>query len=98
MKGNDEQVAGIRAAKVAGGGSAKGAGAASGALNAGGKAKTESIASGGSKSTVVNITMRNLVERLEVNAGNVQESAGKIRDIIVDELTRALEMGAALGS
>lgn len=62
-----------------------------------GKKTNEAIATGGTKNTTVNITIGNLVQEMKITAANVQESATNIRDIIVDELTRAVAMGGALG-
>lgn len=76
---------------------AGGGGGGGGAKPPGGKDATNSITTGGTKSTTVNIQIGNLVNEMKINAGNVKESAGKIRDIIVDELTRAVSMGGALG-
>jgi hypothetical protein len=60
-------------------------------------AKNEAIATGGTKNTTVNITIGKQVETLKIEAANITEGAKKMRDIIVDELTRAVAMGAALG-
>lgn len=60
-------------------------------------AKNEAIATGGTKNTTVNIHIGKQVETLKIEAANITEGAKKMRDIIVDELTRAVAMGAALG-
>lgn len=59
---------------------------------------SEAIATGGTKNTVVNITIGKTIESLNLYSTNVKEGAEKIRDIIVDELTRAIQMGGALAS
>lgn len=90
---------GIAPAGVAGmdssGGGALG-GSTSGGGTGGASGKTaNSIATGGSKTTHINITLGNLVGNMTVTAGNGKESAQKIRDIILDELSRALTMAQA---
>ncbi len=57
----------------------------------------EDIATGGTKNTTVHITIGNQIGQLSIAAGNMKEGAKKIGDVIVDELTRAVAMGAALG-
>jgi len=66
-------------------------------LNDAGKKTTEAVATGGTKNTTVNIQIGNLVQDMKITAATIQESATNIRDIIVDELTRAVAMGGALG-
>jgi hypothetical protein len=53
---------------------------------------TESIATGGTKNTTITLTLRNLIENFTVQGGNLKETAENIRDVVVDELTRALSM------
>lgn len=54
-----------------------------------------SIATGGSKTTNVTIHLGNLVHTINLTAGGVKEGADKIRDIVLDELSRALTMAQA---
>lgn len=69
----------------------------SGLLKTEGKKTNDNITTGGSKSTTVNISIGNLVKDMKITAATIQESAGNIRDIVIDELTRAVAMGGALG-
>lgn len=48
------------------------------------------ISTGGSKTTNISLTIGKLVETLNVNANNLREGGQKIRDVVQDELTRAL--------
>ncbi len=59
--------------------------------------KNEAIVTGGTKNTIVHVHIGKQVETLKIEAANITEGAKKMRDIIVDELTRAVAMGAALG-
>ena len=62
----------------------------------GGAGKTaNSIATGGSKTTHITINLGNLVQTMNVTAGNIQDGAEKVRDIVLDELSRALTMAQA---
>ncbi|MBS1745753.1 MAG: tape measure protein [Bacteroidetes bacterium] len=56
----------------------------------------EAIATGGTKNTTIYITIDKQIEKLEVISNNIREGAGKIRDIIVDEMTRAVAMSQAV--
>lgn len=60
------------------------------------KPSREAIATGGTKNTTINITIGKQVETLTVVSNNIKEGAMKIRDIIVDEMTRAAAMAGAL--
>lgn len=62
------------------------------------KKNSDAIATGGTKNTTIHINIGKQVETINVTAATIKEGAGKIRDIIVDELTRAIAMGGALGS
>jgi len=62
-----------------------------------GKNTNEAIATGGTKSTNIHITIGNQVGTLKIEAANISEGAKKMRDTIVDELSRALAMGASMG-
>lgn len=71
---------------------------AGGGTNKAGKASgktANSIATGGSKTTHITINLGNLVGTMTVTAGNVSEGAQKVRDIVLDELSRALTMAQA---
>lgn len=64
-----------------------------------GKKSNEAIATGGAKSTIVNIHIDKQIETFTVTAGNsIKETAAKIRDVVIDEMTRAVAMGASLGN
>lgn len=96
MIGGMKAEAGIAAPAVAPGSSAVvgGKGGATGAT----KKTNEAIATGGTKNTTVHITIGKQIETLKIEAANIKEGAARMRDIIVDELTRAVAMGGALGS
>lgn len=55
----------------------------------------KSIATGGSKTTHITINLGNLVHTINLTSGEVKEGAGKVRDIVLDELSRALVMAQA---
>lgn len=57
-----------------------------------------SIATGGTKNTTIHITIGKQIETLTVMSNNIKEGAQKIRDIIVEEMTRAAAMAGALAS
>ncbi|HML64646.1 MAG TPA: tape measure protein [Dysgonomonas sp.] len=79
---------------ISGGGT--GSGTAGGKGKGGASGKTaNSIATGGSKTTHITINLGNLVGTMTVTAGNVSEGAQKVRDIVLDELSRALTMAQA---
>lgn len=56
----------------------------------------ESVATGGTKNTTIHITIGKQIESLQIVSNNIREGAEKIRDIIVDEMTRALAMSQAI--
>lgn len=60
-----------------------------------GSSIASSIATGGSKTTHITLNLDSLVREMNINSGNIKEGAEKIRDIVVDELTRALTMTQA---
>jgi len=62
----------------------------------GGKSKSESVATGGTKNTTIHISIGKQIESLTVMANNIQEGASKIRDIVLDEMTRAIAMSQAV--
>jgi tape measure domain-containing protein len=65
---------------------------------AGGRSKksNEAVATGGTKNTTIHIQIKEQVGKLTVMANNITEGAEKIRDIIVDEMTRAIGMAQAI--
>jgi len=64
--------------------------------DASGKSKSETVATGGTKNTTIHINIGKQIERLEVVSNNIKEGAEKIRDIIVDEMSRAIAMSQAI--
>lgn len=54
-----------------------------------------SIATGGSKTTHITINLGNLVHTINLTSGEVKDGAAKIRDVVLDELSRALTMAQA---
>jgi tape measure domain-containing protein len=66
------------------------------AINQKGAKANEAIATGGTKNTTIHISIGKQIETLTVVSNNIKEGAGKIRDIIVDEMTRALAMSQSL--
>ncbi|WP_255491494.1 tape measure protein [Dysgonomonas sp. ZJ279] len=90
---------GISTPKVAGmdsGALTSGAGGGTGGKDSKTGAKTaNAIATGGTKTTHITLTIRDLVGNMNITAGNITESAKKIRDIVVDEMSRALTMAQA---
>lgn len=75
------------------GGNATG-GSATGGSSAG-KTTANNITTGGSKTTHITLNLGNLVQTMTINSGNIKEGAEKIRDIVQDELTRALLIAQA---
>ncbi|WP_346236155.1 tape measure protein [Niabella insulamsoli] len=68
------------------------------AAAASGRAKAnEAVATGGTRNTTIHINIGKQIETLTVQTvQGVKESATQIRDIIVDEMTRAIQMSQAL--
>lgn len=65
----------------------------------GGKAgakSNEAVATGGTKNTTIHIQIGKQVETINLLTNNLKEGAEKIRDIIVDEMTRAIAMSQAI--
>lgn len=64
----------------------------------GGRAKAnEAVATGGTRNTTIHITIGKQIETLTVQQlGSSKESAEDIRNIIVDEMTRAIQMSQSL--
>ena len=78
---------------------APGAGAGAGGKIPGGNPtgkSNEAIATGGTKNTTIHINIGKQIESLHVISNNIREGAQQIRDIIVDEMTRALTMSQAI--
>lgn len=67
-------------------------GAGMGTGNGVGNETANSIATGGTKTTHITINIAEMGNNLQVYASNVRESASQIRDLVLDELTRALSM------
>ncbi len=90
---------GISEATVPGASGAKGTGGTTrvGGVGGVGTKTNQAIATGGTKNTTVNVTIGNGVGTINLSSANLPDGAGKIRDIIVDEITRAIAMGASLG-
>lgn len=72
----------------AGGAGGTGSGGASGAA-------ANSIATGGSKTTHITLNVGEMGNRIVINNGNIRESAKQVRDVVLDELSRALSMAQA---
>ena len=53
----------------------------------------KSVSTGGSKNVTIHITIGKQIESLTVMTQTVKEGAERIREIIVDEMTRAIAMG-----
>lgn len=88
---------GISTAKIAGtdGSDGTGTGGGLGKNGAGGnvgKETANSISTGGSKTTHITINLGKLVETISIAKDGFRESAESMRDMVVDELTRALTM------
>lgn len=81
-------VPGMNNGSGTGGGSGGGGGTGGGT----GKDTANSIATGGSKTTHVTINIGEMGNRIVINSSSVKEGATQMRDIILDELTRALSM------
>lgn len=83
--------AGVPGMSGDGSGGGTGTGGTGGKGSASGKA-ANSIATGGSKTTHITLNLGNLVQTMTINSGDIKEGAQKVRDIVQDELTRALVM------
>jgi hypothetical protein len=62
-----------------------------------GKDKSETVATGGTKNYNIHISIAKQIESLTVVSNNIKEGAEQIRDLILDEMSRALAMGEAVG-
>lgn len=86
------------AAPGATGGNTKGGG--TGGVGGGGagagKKSNDAIATGGTKNTTIHITIGKQIETLQVYASDLKNGGEQVRNIIVDELNRALAMAGAL--
>lgn len=58
----------------------------------GSKDAANAIATGGSKTTHVTINVGEMGNRIVINSGNIKEGAAKVREVVLDELTRVLSM------
>lgn len=74
-----------------GGGTGTGGTGGTGGAGESGKA-ANSISTGGSKTTHITLNLGNLVQTMTINSGDIKEGAQKVRDIVQDELARALVM------
>ena len=86
---------GINAPTVPGASDGTGVGGGLGKNGAGGsvgKETANSISTGGSKTTHITINLGKLVETISMAKDGFRESAESMRDMVVDELTRALTM------
>lgn len=62
-------------------------------------AKTnEAIATGGTKNTTVNISIGNLVKDFKVTASGITQTNKEVMDNIIEAVSRAVNIGAALGA
>ncbi len=68
-----------------------------GALGDGLKKNNESIVTGGTKSTVITINVKNLVENLSVAKDNLKDSTQEIEKHVMDALLRVLAMAQTVG-
>lgn len=67
--------------------------------NSAGKQTTDAIATGGTKNTTINIQNGVKIEQLTIaNKGGFKESTKEMEDMLIDSFTRALVMGASLGT
>jgi TP901 family phage tail tape measure protein len=62
-----------------------------------GKTASEAIATGGTKTTNITVNLKSLIEKMEIARDGFKESAQDMRDVIVEELTRALSMAIQAG-
>lgn len=76
-----------------GGGGTDGTGGTGGGGASG--AAANSIATGGSKTTHITVNVGEMGNRIVINSGNIREGAQQVRDIVLDELSRALSMAQA---
>lgn len=63
-----------------------------------GKKANNSVATGGTKNTVVNITIGKQIESIVIHAASAKEGVKKMEDMIMDAMTRAVAMGSSMGS
>lgn len=74
------------------------AAAGSGSPTASAKKTNTAIATGGTRNTTVHISIGNLVKEFKLTTGNLKETKEQIIDVVTDAMTRAVGMGASLGS
>jgi len=63
-----------------------------------GKATTEAIATGGTKSTNITITIKELIGIRQMNTGTLKESVKEIEDKVLDTMTRVVSLAQANAS
>lgn len=73
-------------------------GAGGGSGSGPGKKTNEAIATGGTKNTTINISIGKQIETLQVVTNNLKEGAGRIRDIVLDEMTRVVAASGAIAN
>lgn len=88
---------GISAPGIPGTGMTTGGAGGSGGIGTGGSGKAgkdtaNSIATGGSKTTHIYVTVGEMGNNMKVYVNDLKEGAENIRDIVLDQLTRALTM------
>lgn len=88
--------AGIPGMDGGGTGDGTGTGGTGGTGGGGASGKAvNSIATGGAKTTHITLNLGNLVQTMTINSGDIKEGGQKVRDIVLDELSRALAMAQA---
>jgi tape measure domain-containing protein len=60
------------------------------------KPTNEAVATGGTKNTTITIHIGKQIEKFTLMTNNVQEGAAKLREIILDEMTRAIAMSQSM--
>ncbi len=85
---------GIPGANVPGSETTEGAGLSGGGSGVGnvGASTANSIATGGTKTTHINITIGEMGNNMQIVVDSIKEGAANVRGIVLDELTRALAM------
>lgn len=64
----------------------------------GGGRSSESVATGGQKNVTVNVHLGNAIGTFNLTTATLTESVDKIKDIIIDTVTRSVSTGASLGA
>ena len=81
-------------------------GASTGALGGGGGGRSggagsranEAIATGGTKSTVVNVTIQRMLDGFKIMVNDTKEGISGLEDRVIEAVTRAVAAGASLGA